>query len=94
MLQPTLRPRARSLVAEDDTRVRAMFSTLLRATAGVASVIEAEYGAEAVALARERCLDIAVLDLNMPRLDGVEAALRLRCSRRCRLRFTVQTPSC
>ena len=69
---------ARVLVADDDERVRAMFATLLRATAGVVSVIEAQDGAEAVEVARERRLDIAVLDLNMPRADGVEAALRLR----------------
>jgi hypothetical protein len=44
----------------------------------VASVVEAEDGAEAVELARERHFDVAVLDMNMPRLDGIEAALRLR----------------
>ena len=68
----------RLLVADDDPRVRTMFATLLRATAGVLSVIEAENGADAVELARTQRLDIAVLDLNMPGLDGVEAALRLR----------------
>ena len=69
---------ARVLVADDDERVRTMFATLLRAIAGVVSVIEAQDGAEAVELARERRLDIAVLDLNMPCVDGVEAAIRLR----------------
>jgi CheY-like chemotaxis protein len=69
---------ARLLVADDDTGVRTMVARLLRATAGVTSVIEAEDGSEAVELARERRLDIAVLDLNMPGLDGVEAALLLR----------------
>jgi CheY-like chemotaxis protein len=69
---------ARVLVADDDPGVRTMFATLLRAAAGVASVIEAEDGAEAVELVREQRPDIAVLDMNMPRLDGIEAALRLR----------------
>jgi CheY-like chemotaxis protein len=69
---------ARLLLADDDHGVRRLFATLLRATAGVTSVIEAEDGAEAVKLARERRLDIAVLDLNMPRLNGIEAPLRLR----------------
>ena len=69
---------ARVLVADDDPGVRTMFATLFRATAGVTSVIEAADGAEAVELAREQRLDVAVLDLNMPRLDGVAAALRLR----------------
>lgn len=66
------------LVADDDAGVRRMFATLLRAAAGVMSVIEVNDGAAAVEVARERRLHIAVLDLNMPRLDGVDAAVRLR----------------
>jgi CheY-like chemotaxis protein len=69
---------ARVLVADDDPGVRTMFAGLLRVTAGVTSVVEAADGAEAVDIAREQRLDVAVLDLNMPRLDGVAAALRLR----------------
>ena len=68
----------RVLVADDDAQVRSLFATLLRAANGVASVIDAEDGADAVELCRKEHVDVAVLDLNMPRLDGVEAALRLR----------------
>lgn len=67
----------RVLVADDDARVRSLLATLLQATAGVASVIEAEDGAEAVQLGRGEQVDVAVLDLNMPGLDGVDAALAL-----------------
>jgi CheY-like chemotaxis protein len=67
----------RVLVADDDAQVRSLFATLLRAANGVASVIEAEDGAEAVELCRKEHVDVAVLDLNMPRLGGVEAAVRL-----------------
>jgi CheY-like chemotaxis protein len=67
----------RVLFADDDKGVRTLFATLLRATAGVGSVIEAKDGAEAVELASEQRLDVALLDLNMPRLDGVETAIRL-----------------
>ena len=55
-----------------------MFARLLRATAGVASVVEAADGVEAVELAGARRLDIAVLDVNMPRLNGIDTAVRLR----------------
>ena len=41
-------------------------------------MVEAEDGAEALALAHGRRLDVAVLDMEMPRLDGIEAARRLR----------------
>jgi CheY-like chemotaxis protein len=66
------------LVADDHRGVRTMFAKLLRATAGVASVVEAADGVEAVELAGARRLDIAVLDLNMPRLNGIDTAVRLR----------------
>lgn len=68
----------RLLLADDDAGVRAIFATLLRSAAGVDSVVEAADGIEALALAREYRLDVVVLDLNMTRLDGIEAALRLR----------------
>jgi CheY-like chemotaxis protein len=67
----------RVLVADDDPCVLSMFASLLRATNGVATVYEAEDGVEAVELSRKRCVDVVVLDLNMPGFDGVEAALRL-----------------
>jgi CheY-like chemotaxis protein len=68
----------RLLVADDDEAVRAMFAMLLRAVTGVDSVVEAEDGMEALALARRGRLDVVVLDMNMPRLGGIEAARRLR----------------
>ena len=68
----------RVLVAYDDDEVRQLLAILLRTTPGVSSVIEAKDGAEAVELGCGRQFDVAVLDLNMPRLDGVHAAIRLR----------------
>lgn len=54
-----------------------MLVTLLRAATGVALVLEAGDGVEAVRLGRQENVDVAVLDLNMPRMSGVEAALQL-----------------
>ena len=71
-------PGACLLLVDDDAGVRAIFATLLRACAGVGSVIEAVDGTEALALARGRRVDVAVLDMNMPQLDGIETARRLR----------------
>lgn len=68
----------RAIVADDDAAVRSLFGTLLRAVEGVSSVLEVEDGAEAVRLARDLRIDIAVLDLNMPGPDGVETAVKLR----------------
>ena len=68
----------RVLVAEDDQGVRAHFVALLAEANGIASTLEAEDGAEAVQMGLQLRPEIAVLDLNMPRLSGVEAAQTLR----------------
>lgn len=68
----------RVLVADDDETVRFLLTTVLRATEGIGSVVEAVDGPGAVEAGRRRRLDVAVLDLQMPRFDGAEAALRLR----------------
>ena len=67
----------RLLVADDDEPVRLLLVTLLKEVDGVGSIVAAADGAEAVQLAKTLALDIAVLDLDMPRLDGVAAALEL-----------------
>jgi CheY-like chemotaxis protein len=71
-------PGVRVLVADDDDGARGLYLTLLRDVAGVASLAEASDGHAAVLAARELRCEIAILDFNMPRLDGVEAALLLR----------------
>jgi len=68
----------RVLVADDDERVRSLVANLLRQAAGVSSVLEARDGAEAVQIGRDLRVHVTVLDLNMPYIDGVEAALRLQ----------------
>ena len=66
----------RVLVAEDETLIRLDLKGLLEA-AGFEVCAEARDGEEAVALARETEPDVALLDVKMPRLDGIEAARRI-----------------
>jgi AmiR/NasT family two-component response regulator len=66
----------RILVAEDETIIRLDLLELLHA-AGHEVVAEARDGEEAIALAREHAPDLAILDVKMPRLDGIEAARRI-----------------
>ena len=73
--------RVRVLVAEDDRAVRAHFVALLGNANGIASTLEAADGAEAVQVGMQLRPEIAVLDLNMPRLSGVEAAQTLTALR-------------
>jgi response regulator NasT len=66
----------RVLIAEDETIIRLDLRQLLE-NAGFEVCAEARDGVEAVELARERKPDLAVLDVKMPRLDGIEAARRI-----------------
>jgi len=70
----------RVLIAEDETIIRLDLRQLLERQ-GMLVCAEARNGLEAVALARETEPDVAVLDLRMPELDGVEAARRI-CAER------------
>src|SRR3989337_1617107 len=66
----------RVLVAEDETIIRLDLKGLLEG-AGFEVCAEARDGEEAVRLARETEPDVALLDVKMPRLDGIEAARRI-----------------
>lgn len=66
----------RILVAEDETIIRLDLRELLE-RAGFEVCAEARDGAEAVELARSERPDLAVLDVKMPRLDGIDAARRI-----------------
>ena len=66
----------RILIAEDETIIRLDLRELLE-RAGFEICGEARDGEEAVELARDRQPDLAVLDVKMPRLDGIEAAKRI-----------------
>jgi DNA-binding NarL/FixJ family response regulator len=68
----------RVLVADDQTVVRDGLVVLLDLLPDVAVVGAAGDGEQAVALAGERHPDVVLMDLRMPRCDGVEATRRIR----------------
>jgi response regulator NasT len=66
----------RILVAEDETIIRLDLKELLERS-GFEVCAEAKDGVEALELARREQPDLAVLDVKMPRLDGIEAARQI-----------------
>lgn len=67
----------RVLVADDQALVRDGIVTVLSLQEGIDVVGEAEDGERAVALAAELVPDVVLMDLRMPRLDGVGAVREL-----------------
>ncbi|NEA44703.1 response regulator transcription factor [Streptomyces sp. SID11385] len=71
-------PRVRVLLADDEHLIRGALAALLALEDDLEVVAEAASGAEALAMARARTPDVAVLDLQMPDGDGVSVATALR----------------
>jgi len=70
--------RIRVLVADDHTLVREGLVGILKAAPDVDVVAEAADGEDSIAKARDTRPDVVVLDISMPRLNGLETARRLR----------------
>src|ERR1043165_2538320 len=66
----------RILIAEDETIIRLDLRELLE-NAGFEVCAEAKDGLEAVELAASTEPELAILDVKMPRLDGIDAARRI-----------------
>jgi len=64
------------MIAEDETIIRLDLRELLERS-GFEVCAEARDGEEAVALARSEQPDVAIMDVKMPKLDGIEAARRI-----------------
>lgn len=68
----------RVLVADDQELVRAGLRHVLRASAGFEITAEADDGASAVQAAARATVDVVVMDVRMPGMDGIAATQALR----------------
>jgi two-component system response regulator DesR len=71
----------RIMIAEDQTMVRQALVALLELEPDIEVVAQAADGNEAVAMARKHQPEVAVLDIEMPGLTGIEVAGELRRGR-------------
>jgi len=67
----------RVLVCDDELMARRRVVRLLGETAGIEAVVECESGEEVLAKLAESEVDVAVLDINMPGLSGLETVMRM-----------------
>lgn len=74
MVSPTIRV----VIADDETLLGEAIGTLLSLESDIEIVTTVPDGREAVRRCALDCPDIAVLDLEMPHLDGIEVAAKLR----------------
>ncbi|MFE7116712.1 response regulator [Streptomyces sp. NPDC057654] len=68
----------RVLLADDEAMIRAGVRAVLSASPDIEVVAEAADGREAVDLTLKHRPDVTLLDIRMPRLDGLQAAAELR----------------
>jgi two-component system, NarL family, response regulator EvgA len=66
------------LIVDDHPAFRLVVSTHLSHLLGVANVLEAENGQAAVEIARQHSPDLAILDIDIPRINGLDVIPRLK----------------
>ncbi len=72
--------RIRVLLADDQALVRSGFRMLIEAEDDLEVVGEANDGVETLNLLRTKPVDVVLMDIRMPRMDGVEATKRIAAS--------------
>ena len=81
----------RVLIADDHPVVREGLAAILRSEPDIQVVAEATDGAHACALYDQHLPDVVMLDLRMPRKDGLQVVTELMSSRRPKPRIIVMT---
>ncbi|MFJ8313558.1 MULTISPECIES: response regulator [unclassified Streptomyces] len=71
-------PRIRVVIADDEPLIRAGIRMILTSDTAIDVVAEATNGREAVELARSHAVDVVLLDIQMPEMDGLSALAELR----------------
>lgn len=68
----------RTMIVDDDRLVRLALADILDDAPGIAVVAQEADGVEALDRAGSQRIDVVLMDVRMPRMDGIEATARLR----------------
>src|ERR1700726_3229380 len=77
MLDPSRKKKTRVMLADDHRLVRAGFRALLKQVPAVEVVAEATDGRQALDLFKKHQPDVILIDIAMPKLNGLEAIARI-----------------
>src|SRR5689334_16902084 len=79
------------LLVDDHASIRKALRTFLETTQDINLLAEAPSGAEALLQVESQCPDVAVIDISMPLMDGIETArlLRKRCPSTCIMMLSI-----
>ncbi|MDI1337876.1 MAG: response regulator transcription factor [Lacunisphaera sp.] len=66
------------LVVDDETHIRKFVSLLIKTIGGYSTVLQAANGGEALQVYEREKPDLVLLDVNMPRLDGLQTLRNLK----------------
>ena len=80
MYETTTRPTIRVLLVDDHANVRAALRGLLESYPNLTLVGEARDGEEAVRLVHDLSPSVVVMDINMPKLNGIAATIKIKTS--------------
>ena len=82
----------RVLIVDDQAMIRAGFRMIIEAEPDITVVGEAGDGIEALEMAARSTPDVVLMDVRMPRMDGIEAARQMLCDRDDHAKATAGSP--